>query len=230
MQSQVPHSDSGLFQKQFDASSDRRSLNSASEPILNRQDSYASNRSRKTSNKVELPPSSIVRSKSSFSLHILDSLAPQFQKDHLEPESLKESLTKINQEQAEFGSLTEFQQEWTSDPLFRLYLLMFLVQVGHYPVFVVFFLIKPFDIRHVNSFWKLKSFWTMNSQKHPLSTPIPQWEQDIRPVNISLISFFLAMPIARSNFHPSLVNQAVEKWFNPFDETWNTILFIFVMI
>ena len=42
----------------------------------------------------------------------------------------------IDSTRGDYLQLTEFQREWASDPLFRLYFLMFLVQIGSYPAFV----------------------------------------------------------------------------------------------
>ncbi len=110
-----------------------RRKSAVSEPALNQQESFISTRSRKASaNKTDLPPSQIVRSKSSFSLHILDPHRKHFEKTSLDGYTTVASAIGLS------GNVTEispFLKVW-SNPYSRLYFFMFLIHQGNASIFV----------------------------------------------------------------------------------------------
>lgn len=119
-----------------------RRKSAASEPALNQQESFISNRSRKASaNKTEVPPSQITRSKSSFSLHILDLHRKHFEQTSLVGDSTQTSLLSESTE-----ALSPFMKVW-SNPFSRLYFFMYLIHEGNASIFVS--PLRPFFLSHL---------------------------------------------------------------------------------
>lgn len=122
-----PNSDSNLHYRTSSETSRRKSPVTNSEPTLFQQESFVSVRSRKPSaNKAELPRCDIFRTRSSFSFHILDRFD-----QHFESASLVDSTETVT-------NTSEFIEKWTQ-PVFRLYFLMYLINNGNQSIFVIYF-------------------------------------------------------------------------------------------
>ena len=138
---QVSHSDTELSFKGSDYKSKKRSASATTESRYIKQESFISIRSRKSSGgKNDLPDYVCFRSKSSLSLHILDVYSKEFE-SLCQSNIPKVSCFKLNNE------MSEFIDYWT-DPIFRLYFLLFLSQFEYQTLFVS---ILTFDC----SFWNM---------------------------------------------------------------------------
>ena len=128
---QVSHSDTELSIKGSDFISKKRSTSAIADSRYNKQESFVSIRSRKSSGgKNDLPDYVCFRSKSSLSLHILDVYSKEF--ESLCQNNIPDvSCIKLNNQMSEFIDL------WT-DPIFRLYLLLYLSQFDYQSLFVRF--------------------------------------------------------------------------------------------
>lgn len=117
-----------------------RRKSAVSEPALNQQESFISTRSRRASaNKTDLPPSQIVRSKSSFSLHILDPHRKHFEQISLDGDVSAATAIGMTGYKTEISS---FLKIW-SNPYSRLYFFMYLIHQGNASIFVSSFATAP---------------------------------------------------------------------------------------